>query len=158
MTATDLIVGLAILVGIAGIIVPVLPGTLLILGAILVWAAEVQTSTAWVVFSVAATFLVIGGIAKYVVPRGRMRDAGVPTRTMLLGAAGALVGFFVIPYVGLFVGFVGGIYLAERQRLGPEQAWPSTTHALRAVGISILIELAAAVLAAATWTVGVIVT
>ena len=158
MTPTDLAVAVAILVGFAGIIVPVLPGTLLILGAILVWAFAVQTSTGWIVFAVAATFLIIGGIVKYTVPHSRMKDAGVPTSTMLMGALGALVGFFVIPYVGLFVGFVGGIYLAERKRVGAEQAWPSTKHALKAVGISILIELVAALLATVTWTVGVIAT
>jgi uncharacterized protein YqgC (DUF456 family) len=158
VTLTDLLVGIAILVGIAGIIVPVLPGTLLILGAILAWAVEVQTSTGWMVFAVAAMFLVVGGIVKYTVPRARLKEAGVPGSTMVFGAVGALVGFFVIPYVGLFVGFIGGIYLAERKRLGPEQAWPSTKHALKAVGVSILIELTAALLATATWTIGVIAT
>ena len=158
MTLTDLAVGIAILVGMAGIIVPVLPGTLLILGAILVWALDTQTSTGWIVFAVAAAFLITGGIVKFTVPRSRMKDAGVPTSTMLLGALGALVGFFVIPYVGLFIGFVGGVYLAERNRVGSEQAWPSTKHALKAVGVSILIELTAALLATVTWTVGVIAT
>jgi uncharacterized protein YqgC (DUF456 family) len=158
VTLTDIVVGIAILVGIAGIIVPVLPGTLLILGAILAWAIEVQTTTGWVVFAVATTFLVIGSIVKYTVPRSRMKEAGVPGSTMVFAALGALVGFFVIPYVGLFIGFVVGIYLAERQRLGAERAWPSTKHALKAVGISILIELTAALLATATWTIGVIAT
>ncbi|MGD9961174.1 DUF456 domain-containing protein [Nocardioides sp.] len=158
MTWTDLAVAVAILIGIAGIIVPVLPGTLLILGAILVWTLESPSPAAWVVFAVAATFLVIGSIVKYTVPRTRMKDAGVPTSTMVLGAVAGLIGFFVIPYVGLFIGFVGGIYLAEYQRVGSREAWPSTKHALKAVGISILIELTAAVLATMTWTVGVIAT
>lgn len=157
MTLTDLVVGVVILVGIVGIIVPVLPGTLLILGAILAWAAEVQTGTGWVVFAVATTFLMVGSIVKYTVPRSRMRDAGVPGSTMQFGALGALVGFFVIPYVGLFLGFIAGIYLAERHRVG-DLAWPSTKHALKAVGVSIMVELAAAVLATMTWTIGVIAT
>jgi uncharacterized protein len=158
VTWTDLAVGIAILIGIAGIIVPILPGTLLILIAILAWAAEVQTPVAWAVFAVAATFLVLGSIVKYTVPRTRMKDAGVPNSTMVIGAVVALAGFFVIPYLGLFLGFIAGVYLAERQRVGAEQAWPSTKHALKAVGISILIELVAAMLATITWTVGVFAT
>jgi hypothetical protein len=59
--------------------------------------------------------------------------------------------------VGLFLGFVLGVYLAELQRLGGEDAWPSTKHALRAVGLSVLIELSAAMLAAGTWLVAVVV-
>ena len=148
----------AILVGFAGIIIPVLPGTLLILGAILVWAVRRADLDGLDRLRRRGHLPGVGGIVKYTVPHSRMKDAGVPTSTMLLGALGALVGFFVIPYVGLFVGFVGGIYLAERNRVGAEQAWPSTKHALKAVGISILIELAAALLATVTWTVGVIAT
>jgi uncharacterized protein YqgC (DUF456 family) len=158
VTLTDLAVGIAILIGLIGIIVPVLPGSLLILGAILVWALEVQTATAWIVFAVATTFLAIGSIVKYTLPRSRMAEAGVPNSTMLLGALVGLVGFFVIPYVGLLVGFVLGIYLAEHHRVGRQQAWPSTKHALKAVGISILVELTAALLAAVTWTLGVVLT
>ena len=155
-TLTTLLVGIAIAVGIAGIVVPVLPGTLLVLGAILVWTLEVGTDTAWIVFGVATTFLVVGTIVKYAVPGRRLRATGVPTSTLAVGAALGVVGFFVVPVVGLPLGFVLGVYLAERRRLGSEQAWPSTRQALRAVGLSILIELVAAMLAAATWVVGVL--
>ncbi len=67
-----------------------------------------------------------------------------------------MVGFFVIPVVGLFLGFVVGVYGAEEERLGPQAAWPSTKLAVRAVGLSILIELAGALLAAATWLAAVL--
>jgi hypothetical protein len=69
-----------------------------------------------------------------------------------------VVGFFVIPVIGLFIGFVLGVYLAEYRRLGATAAWPSTTHALKAVGLSILIELAAGVVATFIWIAGVVVT
>jgi hypothetical protein len=42
--------------------------------------------------------------------------------------------------------------------VGGAAAWPSTKHALRAVGLSILIELAAAVAATGIWVAGVLVT
>ena len=66
-----------------------------------------------------------------------------------------MVGFFVVPVVGLFLGFILGVYLAERHRVGAPSAWPSTKEALRAVGVSILIELAAGVLATGVWLAGV---
>ena len=158
MSATELLVAVLIAVGIAGIIVPVLPGTILVLGAILVWALEVGTSTGWLVFAVCATLLVGGSVVKYLVPGRRLKASGVPHRTLLVGALLAFVGFFVIPLVGMFVGFVLGVYLAERARVGAAGAWPSTLGALRAVGVSILIELVAAFLAALTWVVGVVAT
>ncbi|WP_439939437.1 DUF456 domain-containing protein [Nocardia sp. N13] len=158
MSATELLVAVLIAVGIAGIIVPVLPGTILVLGAILVWALEVGTSTGWLVFAVCATLLVGGSVVKYLVPGRRLKASGVPHRTLLVGALLAFVGFFVIPLVGMFVGFVLGVYVAERARVGAAGAWPSTLGALRAVGVSILIELVAAFLAALTWVVGVVAT
>lgn len=158
MSATEVLVALAIAVGIAGIIVPVLPGTLLVLGAILVWSVQVGTSTGWAVFTVATLLLVGGTVVKYLVPGRRLKASGVPNRTLLVGALLAFVGFFVIPVIGMFIGFVLGVYLAERARVGGGQAWPSTVAALKAVGVSILIELVAAFLAAVTWVVGVMAT
>jgi hypothetical protein len=50
------------------------------------------------------------------------------------------------------------VYLAEYRRVGGAAAWPSTKEALRAVGVSILIELAAGALAALVWVAGVVAT
>ena len=158
MSATEILVAVVIAVGIAGIIVPVMPGTILVLGAILVWALQISTTTGWVVFAGCATLLVLGSVVKYLLPGRRLKASGVPNRTLLIGALLAFVGFFVIPVIGMFIGFVLGIYLAERIRIGAAQAWPSTVHALKAVSVSVLIELVAAFLAAVTWAVGVAVT
>lgn len=154
----DLLVALAIAVGLAGIVVPVLPGSLLILGALLAWAIAIGETTGWVVFSIAAAFLVIGTTVKYVVPGRRMKSSGVPSSTLLIGAVLGIVGFFVIPVVGLPVGFVAGVYAAEHRRVGQVAARSTTVAALKAVGLSILIELAAGLLAAMTFVVGAILT
>lgn len=147
-----LLIGLAILAGIVGILVPVLPGSLLVLGAILVWALIVSSATGWAVLAGATVLIGVAQIVKYLVPGRRMRDAGVPNRTIAAGAVVGIVGFFVIPIVGLFLGFPAGVYLAERHRLGPHHhAWESTKHALKALGLSILIELTAVLLVAGVW-------
>lgn len=158
MTNTELVVAVLLLVGLLGIIVPVLPGSVLILGGVLLWAFDQGSSTGWIVFAVATTFIALGAVVKYVVPGRQLKEAGVPRSTLLLGAVLGIIGFFVVPLIGLFLGFVLGVYLAERRRVGADAAWPATKHALKAVGISILIELAAALLAIATWVVGVAVT
>jgi uncharacterized protein YqgC (DUF456 family) len=157
VTLVELFVGLAILVGLMGIVVPLLPGTILIMGAVLVWAYDTGGGTAWAVFAVATTVLVVGTVVKYLVP-GKQLKATVPTSTLLVGGLLAIVGFFAIPVVGIFVGFPLGVYVAERQRVGAQQAWPSTKAALRALGFSILIELAAGVVATMVWLVGVVAT
>jgi uncharacterized protein len=157
MTGADLVCGALVVVGLFGIVVPVIPGTVLVLLGILVWASADGSAGAWTVFAVATACLAVGAVVKYAVPGRRLR-AAVPTGTLVAGGAGAVVGFFVIPVVGALVGFPVGVYLAERARVGAAGAWPSTREALRAVGASILIELAAALAATAVWIAGAVVT
>lgn len=151
-----MVAGLAIVVGLVGIVVPVLPGLLLVWGAIAVWALVDASATGWALLAVATVLVALSQVVKYLVPGRRLRDAGVPTRSIVAGGVLGIVGFFVVPVVGLFVGFVGGVYLAELARLRRhDAAWPSTLHALKAAGLSILIELLTGLLLAAGW-IGVV--
>ena len=68
-------------------------------------------------------------------PGRQLKASGVPTRTLVAGGVLAFVGFFVVPVVGMFIGFVLGVYVAERAQVGATGAWPSTKAALRAVGV-----------------------
>jgi hypothetical protein len=146
------IAALLVAVGIVGIVVPILPGLVLVVAGIAVWAVARADATAWTVLGVAVAIAVAGTVVKYLLPGRRLRESGVPGRTLATGALLGVIGFFLIPVVGLFLGFVLGVYLAELVRLGGhETAWPSTRKALAAVGWSILIELAAGLLAAAVW-------
>ncbi len=158
MSATELFVGLVVLVGLVGVVVPLLPGTLLVGGAVVVWALEDGSTTAWVCTGVALALLVAGMVVKYAVPGKRLKSSGVPTSTLLRGAALAVLGFFVVPVLGAFLGFVLGVYLAEVRRLGSQRAWPATRAALAAVGLSVLIELVAGLLAAVVWLGGAVAT
>jgi len=158
VSPTEVLVALAILVGLVGVIVPILPGLVLVLAAILVWAISEGSATGWTVFAVAALLIVAGSVVKYAVPNRRLKTTGIPPSTTWFGVALGVVGFFVIPVIGLFIGFVLGVYLAEYRRVGGAAAWPSTKEALRAVGVSILIELAAGVVAALVWVAGVVAT
>ena len=158
MSPLELCLALVVLVGLVGVLVPVLPGSVLVLGAVFVWTLAEGGATAWTVLVLAALFIAAGTVAKYVLPGRRLQRAGIPSATQWWGALGAFVGFFVVPFLGLVLGFVAGVYAAERQRVGPRDALSSTIAALQAAGLSILIELMAAMLAAATWIVGVVVT
>jgi uncharacterized protein len=151
------LVALVIATGIVGVVVPVLPGALLAWAAIAVWALADRSSTAWVALAFAT--LVIGGaqLVKILVPGRRLRTAGIPRRSILTGVVLATLGFFLIPVVGFFIGFPLGVYLEERRRIGHHaSAWQSTRQAVGAMGLSILIELLATVLAAGAWLAAVL--
>lgn len=80
-------------------------------------------------------------------------------RTLVVGVAGAVAGFFLIPVLGLPVGFVVGVYLAELARLRDGRAaWRSTRTAVVAIGIGMLVELAAGLAMAFTLFLGVVAT
>lgn len=70
----EVLVGLVILVGLIGVVVPILPGTLLVFGAILVWAIMTGGATAWTVFALSTLALVVTGIVKYTWPGKRMKS------------------------------------------------------------------------------------
>lgn len=150
-------VGLAIAVGLIGIVVAAVPGLILVWGAVAVWALVEKKPLAWVVLAIATVLTIGGEMVKYTVPGKRLQEAGVPKRSLFIGALLGLIGFFVIPIVGLVIGFVFGVYLAERFRLKDHRlAWPSTKHAIKAAGLSIAIEMAAGLLIAGMWLVAVL--
>ncbi|MGI8652538.1 MAG: DUF456 domain-containing protein [Geodermatophilaceae bacterium] len=154
---TLVLIGLAMAVGLVGVVIPVIPGLLLVAVAGLGWAILAEGAGPWVVFGFMAVVLAVGTVAKYVLPSRTLRQAGAPASTLVLGALGGIVGFFVIPVIGLLVGAVAGIYLGELRRLTSSRAASRSTLAtLRAIGIGLLIELLAGVIAVAIWFVSVL--
>ena len=154
---TNILVALAILVGLAGTIVPILPGALLVAGAIIVWAVVTGGTTAWAIAIGAVAIIGVGQLLKYLIPGKQMKASGVPNWVLIVGGVGAVIGFFVIPVVGLVIGFIAGVFLAEAIRLKTfKDAWPTTVQAMKSAGWSVLIEFGTCLLAAAVWVGGVV--
>ena len=78
-----LLVGIAIAVGIVGVVVPALPGALLVWAAIAVWAFAVGSSTAWAVLAVVSVVISGAQVVKWLVPGRQLRNAGVPRRSIV---------------------------------------------------------------------------
>ena len=158
-TAGTLLIALAIAVGLVGIVVPLLPGMLLVYSAILVWAVVEHTTASWVTLAIVTVVVAAATTVKYLWPVRRMRRAEVPTSALLVGGLLGVAGFFVIPVFGLVIGFVLGVYLAELTRKRDyRRAWTSTVHAVKGVALSMGVELAGALVAAVVWLFGVLVT
>jgi uncharacterized protein YqgC (DUF456 family) len=147
----ELAVGLIIVVSLFGIVVPFLPGLVMEVIAIFLWAIVKSDGTAWAVAIAALVLAGIGTFVKYSIPKRKLNEGGIPNRTLLIATAVAIVGLFVIPVVGAPIGFVLTIYISERLRVGPDQAWPATKTSLGAVATSIGIELATGLIIAAIW-------
>ena len=150
--ATTIGAVLLMAVGIGGLVVPVLPGLACVLLGVLVWAVGHSGPAAWTVFAVACIIAAGGYVVQYLLPGRHLSRAGVPKRSSIIGAVCGVVGFFVVPVVGLFAGFVIGVVSAEYARLRRvDAAWASTKAALRATLMSVGIELLAAVVITVGW-------
>lgn len=160
MTGLEIIVVLAMLVGLVGVIVPILPGLLLILGAGVVWAiAGDAGGTGWLIVAIMAALAVIGTATPYWLTGRRGTDSGLPGWVLLAGAIGIVVGFFVIPIVGALVGGPVGIFVAELARhREPSTAWRSTWGVIKSMGMGVAIQSAIGVGMIGVWVVGVIAT
>ncbi len=149
----ELLVGAAIVAGVVGVIVPILPGVLLVAGAIGVWAVA---NDAWWLLVAVALLTGVAVVAKYLIPARTARDAA-STLALAIGAVAALIGFFVLPVIGMVVGFLGAVLLTELLRLGsPRQAWRATWATAKSIGLTIAVELVASIGMAGLWVAALV--
>ena len=120
------------------------------------WAIIERSTVGWVTLGIAAALFVAAEVIKYTWPVKRMRAADVRMSILAIGAVCGVIGFFVIPVIGLLIGFVLGVFAAELVlRRDLRRAWVSTVHALRGVALSVGVDFTGALLSAIAWLVAV---
>ncbi|WP_256104748.1 DUF456 domain-containing protein [Streptomyces sp. ODS05-4] len=148
-----LLVGLVVLLGLFGVLLPGVPGPWLVWAAVMWWALHVQTSVAWWLLVGATGLMLVTQVVVWRLPKRRVRGLGVSGRMVAYAGGGALLGFVLLPVVGAVPGLVGGVYLCERLRLGGHgQAAAATRAVMRSAGTSVLVQLCACLLVAGAWT------
>ena len=154
------LIGLAMAVGLIGTLLPFLPGLPIIWAAALVYGlAEGFEGVGPVAFTLITLLAVTGVVAGLVLPHRRVAARGAPTSTVAAGVVLGIIGFFVIPVVGLVVGAVGGVLLAERSRTGDWTiAWATTKDLLVGFGIGVAVEFAAGIAMIVSWVAWVLLT
>lgn len=150
VTLLALLVALLALVGLCGIVIPVLPGSLSVGVAALVWAIWGTSSWGWIAFGVAAVLLAIGMSASMLLTKRNLDSREIPRWPVIVGLVCGLVGAFVLPALGLPIGFVVGLFCAEVYRVRDASKAVSTSVAtMKAIGTGMLIELVCAMTATA---------
>jgi uncharacterized protein len=152
MSELEWILAVAMLAGLVGIVVPLVPGLTLIWGAALVWAADERNGPGWIVLGI-MTLLALGGfLAGSFLPARRASSAGAPGWVLAAGGVGMVVGFFVIPVMGAVVGGPVGIFLAELLRVRDLGiAWRTTVETIKGFGLGVAAQLAVGVIMVALW-------
>ena len=122
----------ALLVGLAGLIIPVFPGLVIMWLATLVYAliqnaAGMMTTWDWVAFGIITLLMIGGNIADNLIIARKMRDQFIPWSSIIMAfAAGIIASIFFTPIVGLAAAPLG-LYVAEYRRLkNRDDAWKST--------------------------------
>ena len=147
-----LLVGLVILFGLCGVLIPGVPGSWLVWAAVLWWALKDPQPVAWWVLTGATLALFLSQVVRWALPPRRLRESGATPRMAVYAGVGALLGFFLLPVLGAIPGFMGGIYLCERLRLGRHgEARAALRTAMRSGGSSVLAELFTCLLIMGAW-------
>ncbi|MFI6012090.1 DUF456 domain-containing protein [Streptomyces sp. NPDC051243] len=158
MGVWDLVlVGLVLLLGLCGVLVPGVPGSWLVWAGVMWWALQDPQPVAWWVLVGATVALFLSQVVRWALPPRRLRPNWAGRRMTVYAGAGSCLGFFVIPVLGSIPGFMAGIYLGERLRLGRHgEARAALRTAMRAGGSSVLAELFTCQLIVGAWVGAVI--
>lgn len=161
-TTLDVIVtvvaALLLAVAVLGTIFPILPGSALTLITVVGWAWILGSGASWTAGIIGAVLALAGMSASLILTGRTMRRERIPNAPVLVGVAGAIVGMFVIPVLGLFLGFALGLLAAEwYRRRDLRAALRSSVEAMKSMGLGMIIEFICASLAASVFAIGALV-
>ena len=152
------VAGLLLAVGVLGTIIPVLPGSVLTIVVLVAWAWLIGTTASWAAGLIGVALALTGMSASLVLTGRKMRAQRIPNGPVLVGVAAGVAGMFIIPVVGLFLGFALGLLLAEFvRRRDLAAAWRSSLEAMKSMGLGMLLEFVCVSLAAFVFAVGALI-
>jgi len=135
-----------ILIGVVGIIVPILPGMLLVWLTVLgyAWVTDFQIITPWMlVFLTIVAFAT--GTASIWLPYLGAKRLGAAKRSVFLGFIGGVIGTFIMPLIGTVIGYAIGVIVGELlKHRDLRLAIKTSIGGVAGWGISTIVELAGA--------------
>lgn len=148
-----LVVGIAMVAGLIGTLVPLVPGLWLILGAAIFYGVTQGFGGIGAIAMVVIVGLFLfGSLVSLVLARRSAARVGAPRMSMVAAVVGGVIGLFVIPFLGFVIGAVVGMLLAERTRLGD---WASASRvtfaATKGYLLGMFIEAGCGAAMFATW-------
>ena len=155
MTEAQVLVALLMAVGLAGTLIPIVPGLLLVWGAAVVYGLIEGFSTGgWVAIVIITVLFVISVALGLAIPQRKAVESGATVWGQAGAVLGAIVGFFVIPVVGALLGAPLGAFAFEWFHQGDWTAAKRATRGLMVgMGWSTLVNLMLGVVMVATWGV-----
>lgn len=154
-TAWSLLAAIIMVVGLCGVVVPILPGLALIWITALIYGFVVGFETIGIAAMIVLTGLLVASIVKgFIVPRRTAAASGASGWAQLGGVVGAIFGFFIIPVIGVIVGALVGVLVVEFLIKGNwAEAWTATKGAAKGFGLSALIDFGLGLMMIGFWSI-----
>ena len=119
------------LFSLAGLIIPIFPGTLIIWVVALIYGIASGFGTVgWIAFAIMTALAVLGAVADNLLMGAKAHESGASWTSILLALGGALLGTLIFPPVGGLIAAPLLLYISERQRVNDHDRALETVKAL----------------------------
>jgi uncharacterized protein len=152
-TALAVLVGVVMVVGLAGTVLPILPGIPVIWGAALIYGVGSGFGVVGWVATATISLAAVGGMgASAYLPQRTATATGVPWWGQVIAAVLAVTGLFVIPIVGAPVGFAAGILVTMTVlRRDLREGWQASSAAIRSMLLASVVQFTSGLLMVVVW-------
>lgn len=136
------------IVGLVGVVIPVLPGMLLIWLSILFFVIVSGFETISVgAFAIITLIAFVTGTADFWLSLWGAQRGGASKRSLILGFIGSIIGTVILPLIGTIIGYAIGILLSEYQQHRDWQAaWKASLGGVAGWGLATAVQLGGAIL------------
>lgn len=152
------VVGILMAIGLAGVIVPFLPGLPIVWGAALLYGLmNGFGALGWTAMAAITALAALGMVASFVLPERAGAASGASRSTRLFAGVTGVIGFFVIPIVGFPIGACAGVLLAQyRETADLADATRATVNVLKGFGVGLIVGLSAGLAMVLIWVAWVV--
>ncbi|HKZ44557.1 MAG TPA: DUF456 domain-containing protein [Anaerolineales bacterium] len=113
-TILNIVILLTMLVGLLGLLIPIFPGLVVIwVGALAYGIITGFEFPAWLIFSILTVIMITGSLLDNVVMGKQAHKQGASWLSIILAILFGIVGTFIIPIIGGFLGAILALFIAE---------------------------------------------
>lgn len=152
------LIGILMAIGLAGVIVPFVPGLPIVWGAALLYGLlNGFGALGWTAMAAITALAALGMAASFVLPERAGAASGASRSTRLFAGVTGVIGFFVIPIVGFPIGACAGVLLAQyRETADLADATRATVNVLKGFGVGLIAELGSGLAMVLVWAAWVV--
>ena len=154
----NIVILLTMLVGLLGLIIPIFPGLVIIwIGSLAYGLITGFEFPAWLMFSILTVIMIVGSLLDNFVMGKQAHKQGASWLSIVLAILFGIVGTFIIPIIGGFLGAILALFVAEWiHRKNWRDAINATTSLAIGCGWAVVLRFVLGVVMIALWGVWVL--